>query len=292
MLLFAPDVHSTVDFTKGYDFLEKELAALFSDGESGNRRVDKLARLFLKNGEEKWILVHVEVQGYREDEFAERMFQYFYRVYDKYRRKIFTIAIFSDENKVYRPDCYEYRYFDTELTYKYRSYKILDQDEKELQESENPFAMAVLAGLYVLKSKKDLDKRYEFKIRLIRLLLQKSWSRQKIEGLFMFIDAILQLPSWYEDRFEQEVNQLLGKGERTMGLTWDKTNLAIMYMEKGSHEELTKTVLIQIRKKLKLDILSEEVTKSVQNASVEQLENIRDNIFDIETLEDALKYLN
>ncbi len=38
------------------------------------------------------------------------------------------------------------------MHYEYFSYKILEQKEEELIKSENPFAMAVLAGLYTLNT--------------------------------------------------------------------------------------------------------------------------------------------
>jgi len=38
--------------------------------------VDKLARVMGREGREDWVWVHVEVQGARQSEFAERMFVY------------------------------------------------------------------------------------------------------------------------------------------------------------------------------------------------------------------------
>ena len=40
----------------------------------------------------QWILVHIEVQGYADKEFPERMFRYFYRIFDKYNEKIVTFS--------------------------------------------------------------------------------------------------------------------------------------------------------------------------------------------------------
>jgi len=46
-------------------------------------------------GEESLIIVHVEPQSYVQDNFNERMFIYFSQLFEKYRRKILPIAIFS-----------------------------------------------------------------------------------------------------------------------------------------------------------------------------------------------------
>jgi hypothetical protein len=70
---------------KGVVFLDKELSELFPELEKqgGNRFVDMLVKVFLKNGNEEWILVHIEIQGGSDKNFAERMFQYWYRIYGK-----------------------------------------------------------------------------------------------------------------------------------------------------------------------------------------------------------------
>jgi hypothetical protein len=50
------------------------------DAEIGKRLADVLVKVFLKDGSEKWLLIHIEVQGYYEKEFGRRMFIYNYRI--------------------------------------------------------------------------------------------------------------------------------------------------------------------------------------------------------------------
>jgi hypothetical protein len=48
--------------SREFEFLDKELAEMFPQEDNNSvRYVDKLAKLFLKDGQEKWVLVHVEV---------------------------------------------------------------------------------------------------------------------------------------------------------------------------------------------------------------------------------------
>lgn len=100
--------------------------------------MDKLAKVFLKNGQEQWILIHAEVQGYYDKAFTERMWSYFYRIYDKYKQKIAAIAVFAEDKPNWMPNEYQYQFFQTKLSYSYPVYKILEQDEIELQQSDNP----------------------------------------------------------------------------------------------------------------------------------------------------------
>lgn len=59
------------------------------------------------------------------------MFSYFYRIYDKFKQKIVVLAIFTDNDKNYMPNNFKYEFYHTELSYKYRTYKILEQIGKE-----------------------------------------------------------------------------------------------------------------------------------------------------------------
>jgi hypothetical protein len=171
---FLPDVAEQIDFSQPYVFLDKELEKLFPESHKGRRQVDKLAKVFLKSGEAQWILIHAEIQGYHDEQFAQRMFTYFYRVYDKYQQRIAALAIFADQHKDWKPAQFDYRFSQTGLTYFYPVYKILEQDEALLAHHENPFAMVVLAALYALKShRKGQDTKLRFKLELTRLLLAR-----------------------------------------------------------------------------------------------------------------------
>ena len=85
---FFQNAEELFDFTKPFEFLDKELEQLFPSNPDDftPKYVDKLVKVFTYEGTEKWILVHIEVQGSTDHEFSHRMFQYFYRIYDKYRR--------------------------------------------------------------------------------------------------------------------------------------------------------------------------------------------------------------
>ncbi len=119
------------DFEKGFQFLDKELEQLFPVEEmEAPKFVDKLVKVFTKTGKEEWILVHIEVQGYDDKDFAKRMFTYFYRILDRCGKQTTSVAIFSDDNKKFHPKEYVYNYLGTENIFRFNTYKILNKMRK------------------------------------------------------------------------------------------------------------------------------------------------------------------
>ncbi len=51
----------------------------------------------------------------------------------------------------------------------FNSYAITQHSEEALLQNDNPFALVVLANFYLLKTKTDSEKRYEFKEKLYEL---------------------------------------------------------------------------------------------------------------------------
>lgn len=195
------------------------------------------------------------------------MFVYFYRIFDTYNKEITAISVFTDDNKDYKPDRYEYEFYKTELVYKYRTYKILEQREKELEERDNPFALVVLAGLLMIKGKRDMSRIYGFKINLIKLLLTRNYKREKIEKIFIFINALLRLPDELELKIGEEFQKAEG-GEDKMGLTLEMIPFVKANYAKGvkdGEKEGKKEGIINLYKKLNMqpesisDVLEVEI---------------------------------
>ena len=62
ILFFFPQAHGQISWSRGYEFLDKELQQVVRDAELGLRLADKLVKIWRTGGEEAWVLIHVEVQ--------------------------------------------------------------------------------------------------------------------------------------------------------------------------------------------------------------------------------------
>ena len=205
-----PTLYHKIDWEKGYTMLDKELKKISKDSEMGNRIVDKLIKIYTKEGEEKWILIHIEVQGRPEAGFSERMYVYQSRIFSKYGRPVLSLAILTDGNKNWRPDYYQsslWGCFSIKMTFPI--IKVLDYRSRieELEASQNPFAMVILAQLAALEKNKP-EQKIKFKIHLTRNLYSRGWKKDEILKLYTFLDWILELPSDYEIQYHQEVEKM------------------------------------------------------------------------------------
>jgi hypothetical protein len=108
MAFFFPTAHAGIDWTRGYEFLGKELQRVVRDAELGRRLVDKLVWVWRLEGEEARVMIHIEVQGQVEEGFAKRMYIYHYRLFDRYDRLVVSLAVLGDECPTWRPEGYGY----------------------------------------------------------------------------------------------------------------------------------------------------------------------------------------
>jgi predicted transposase/invertase (TIGR01784 family) len=208
-----------LDIDKGFQFLDKELEELFLTEESeAPKFVDKLAKVFTKAGKEEWVLVHVEVQGYDDKGFAKRMFTYFYRILDKYQKQVTAIAIFTDDNKKFYPTSYEYDFLGTRNSFHFNTYKIIEQDEKLLEQDDNPFAVVILTVLLALKRKALDDDLLKLKMQIFRNLYRRNVSEKKMRGLQTFLNLYVRFAKPETNAKFEEGIKLLTNNNATMGI--------------------------------------------------------------------------
>ena len=196
MAFYFPLAYEQIDWAKGYEFLEQELRAVVLDAELGKRIVDKLVKVSLLSGEEKWIYIHLEIQGKQQAEFAERMYIYNYRLYDRYRCPIASMAVLADEAENWLPNSFGFEVLGCKVGIEFPTVKLLNYagQEEALACHENPFAWVTLAHLLTRATRTDMNARYKAKWNLIQLLYQRGWEKQRVINLFHVLDWMMQLP--------------------------------------------------------------------------------------------------
>ena len=205
MALFFPKAHAGIAWERGYEFLDKELQQVVRDAELGRRLADKLVKVWRTDGEEAWVLIHIEVQGQTEPDFAKRMYTYNYRLFDRYDRQVVSLAVLGDENSGWRPSEFSYALWDCEVSLRFPTFKLLDYAARwnALEASRNPFAVVVMAHIKAQETRGDFAQRFEWKFRLFKGLYERGFSKRDILELFRFIDWLLWLPDELTQKFCQ-----------------------------------------------------------------------------------------
>jgi len=270
---FYPEADKLFDLNKGFEYLDKELDQLFPpDADTyATRYVDKLVKVFTRTGGEEWILVHVEVQGYTDHDFAKRMFQYFNRILDQYDKPITAFAIFADTNKSFHPQYYEREFLGTRVYYSFNTYKIIDQSDAELEASNNPFAMAVLSAKLSLSRPGLKDQQlFELAYNLAKRLLTKQMPKEKIRKIMTFLRYYLRFENpEISAKFVRELN-ILTERSTTMGIEELLLDQAKKEGKKEGVEEGIKVTAL----KMKNSGLDTHLIANITGLSVEEIEKL------------------
>jgi hypothetical protein len=246
MQFFFPQAHREIDWTRQPEFLDKELEQVVRDAELGKRLADKLVKIYRIGGEESWILIHLEIQSQSESDFSERMFIYNYRIYDRYKRSVASLAVLGDEQVNWRPNRFGYELFGTKVEFQFPIVKLLDyqQRQSELEASRNRMATVVMAHLAALQTKSDRLQRKQQKLSLVRRLYQQGFEREDVLNLLAFVDWVLTLPQDLEREFLFEVEQLEAEQRMQYVTSFERSGI-----EKGKLEALLKGIALGLKLK-------------------------------------------
>lgn len=223
-----------IDWSQGYEMLDKELQVLTKGAATGKRIIDKLIKVWRKGGEETWVLIHLEVQSQPEVGFAERMFTYNYRLFDRYYKPVASLAILIDDNNNWRPDCYRRELWGCRSELQFRILKLIDYRERlqELQNTSNPFGTVILAQLAALEVHRQSETaRLATKIALTRRLYEQGWKKNDVINLYRFIDWTITLSAPYELQYHQEVQYIEEEKHMAYVTTAERIGRQIGYQE-------------------------------------------------------------
>ena len=284
--LMHPNADEIFDFDRGITFLDKELEQLFPPEDNNDfspKIVDKLAKLYTRKGSEKWVLIHCEVQGEYQKWFPLRMYKYYARIFDKYDKQISAYAILTEESKKTRTNQYTSEFLGTKLDYHYNIYKISQQNEEELRKSDNPFAMVALTARSVLKNKPlNDDALMEIKEKLLKQLLEKSFSKAKIRKIMIFLKFYINFGNSQNNIiFDEKIKQITGRTE-TMGIE----EMVLVDREKRGIE-LGEKRGIELGEKRGIELGEKRGEKrGIENKAREIIINMIQKKFDDETIAD------
>ena len=183
--LLFPEIYPKINWEIKSEALDNELLEIqkdiFSKEEAEKIISDKIIKVKLKDNESKILFIHVEVQSYSSNEnvFAERMFRYFYRIWDKFRYKqkdssdIVGSAIYTYKGSAGKDKRFTYGLPELKediLTYNFRTMDVETLDLNNIND-ENPLKLVFKIAKRLLSTSTNDREIFLAKIELFNELV-------------------------------------------------------------------------------------------------------------------------
>jgi hypothetical protein len=286
---YFPAVHLEIDWTAPCTFLEQELAQVTRDARLGCRRVDKLVRVTRVDGADQCVFVHVDIQGHYDKDFAERVFVYNYRIYDRYRRPVSSLVVFADGNTNWKPNVFGYELFGCAMSIRFPCVKLNDFAGRlqQLMQEENVFGVITAAHLLTQQTRHRNVKRLAVKGYVSRMLYERNWDKQRIVDLFNIIDWMMQIPPSLEAQLLRDIARLERKNGMPYMSSFERQGLE-RGLARGRQEGLSTLLALQLSKRF--GALPESVQDRLARATPAQLQAWGEAVLDAPTLDSVLSH--
>ncbi len=284
---YFPRAYPQIDWALPHEFLDKELQAISKEALVGVRHVDKLVKVHLKNGAEEWLYIHIEIQISRQSHFAQRMFVYNYRIFDRYSKPVASMAVLGDDDPKWLPAQFTYSALDCQMDFHFPIAKLTHYagHEGALAQDRNPFALLTLAYLKSRATRRNMPRRYAVKCELIRLLYSHQWDKDLIRQFFLVIDWMLELPPDLDLQLSNFVRQLEEEQKMEYVSSVERVLLersALQGRQEGKLEGQASLLCHLLARRF--GALPDDVQLKIQSASLEQIQQWFDTALDASSL--------
>ncbi|NEX23701.1 DUF4351 domain-containing protein [Thiorhodococcus mannitoliphagus] len=297
MRLFFEPVHARIDWHHHHEFLDAELLKITGDSQLGKRFADRLVRVRSRQGQELWLLIHIEIQGQADTSFNHRMFQYYYRIHDHHpEAEIVSLAVLTNQ-----PDCSRLGRYASEhdgygVQFCFRVHNLQDWaiqwEPLKAQAASNPFAVVALAQLAAHRKASDPERKAS-KREIIWLLYHYHYAREDALALLRFIDWMLRLPRALELELRNELITLEESTKMPYVMSFEQMALERGEKrgekrgeERGEKRGETKALLRMIQ--ARFGPPTPEQLQQIESADIPQLDTWLDRLLTASTLEELL----
>ena len=169
--------------------------------------------------------------------------------------------------------------------------KLLDwwQRWQELEQSDNPFALVVMAHLKMQKLKRRPIELKEVKIQLIRLLFERGFSREDVIKLFRTIDNMVKLPPDKEAEFQTQVrNEFYGE-DKIVRLSSFELQAQEKGLEQGRQEGMLTLALTLVEQRF--GSVEPKLKQQLESLSAIQLQELGKQLLSLSSKADLISWL-
>jgi hypothetical protein len=293
--LYRPAEAEQVNWQSGIEPLETEIQKLLPSSQTGVKRIDKLFKVSLHNGEVRYY--HVEVQCWKDDDFEYRVYIYNSVAELFCGDPVDSLIVLGDDDPDWLPSGYTWERSCSRKEFTFEPLKLLRwrDKEEELLASDNPFALFILAHNQAWASEGNDDARAESKLNLLlRGCSLKMSAEDEVDRpvLLRLIDWLLPLPKETNAPIWQKIRELR-EGEPMPFVSWFEEQI-----EQAGDQAAIKTEIKGLHKGIALGLelkfgadgqtLAAEVAKQ---ADLEWLRRFFDAIRPATSVDDLRKLL-
>lgn len=247
--LLFPEIYPKINWEIPSETLDNELLEIQKDifSKEDTRKVisDKIIKVKLKDNESKILFIHVEVQSYSSNEnvFAERMFRYFYRIWDKFRYKykdtsdIVGAAIYTYRGSSGKDKRYIYNYQDLKEDILIYNFRTIDVETLNLDNirDENPLKLVFKIAKRLLNTKPNDKDIFLAKIELFNELINynKVKTLDQRKALTYFLEYLFLIQ---DDSLSEKFKEIRESSGGVIKMSIDEIR-EIYLKEEGSEEK-------------------------------------------------------
>ncbi len=263
MKLFFPKFHSDIDFS-GIKPLSEEM---FTDAFKGVKRQADIVIEAKLRGENSLIIIHVEPQSTYDKNFNKRMFQYYTLLYNRYRKPILPIAVYSYDDKRKGQNSYEMIVTDFKVvSFQFLKVQLSMMNWRKYLKSNNPVAAALLSKMNYSESE-----RVEVKNEFLKIIVRMKLPEEESEFLVRFFDHYLKLNEEEEEQLMSELRYTDDWEEiKKLPISWEERGIV-----KGREEGREEVAVKLIKEGMAISFIR-KITELSEERIKELMENINE----------------
>jgi len=250
--LLFPEIFDKIDWELDTESLDNDLLEIqkdIFDKDSSEKIIsDKIMKVRLKDKGSKILFIHVEVQSYSSgyEVFGERMFRYFYRIWDKFRYKnndeseIVAAAIYTYKGERGKDKRFVYKLPEMEDEIVIYNFKTIDVEKIKLEKisNDNPLKLVFKMAKSLLETNAIDEDICEVKIKLAQELrsYDKVKNNNQIKALVDFLEYLFLIEN---PELEKKYEEYKKENGGAFKLSIDEIR-KLHYKEEGREEERKK----------------------------------------------------
>jgi hypothetical protein len=170
---------------------------------------------------------------------------------------VVSLAVLGDEQPNWRPTQFSYGRWGSEMRLRFPIIKLLDYTWETLESNDNPFAVVVMAHRKTQATTQSARERLQWKLRLIKGLYSRGYSREDILEIFGILDRMMRLPEPLELTFRDEIREF--EEENQMPYI---SSIERIGRQEGQHEKAKN--LIQSLLRSRFGVLDEQLSSIIE----------------------------